>query len=339
MHLVQNYDLTPHNTLRLPARAAWFTRISSVADIKQAVAWSQQQGLQLMPLGQGSNLVLTRDMNALVAHIAIPGIRILEQHADWVTVQAGAGVLWDQLVCYCLQHDLSGIENLTLIPGTVGAAPVQNIGAYGVELQDVLVSLTAIDQKTGIKKTFRKTDCCFAYRYSIFKEAAYQSYIICDVTLRLARVFAAKLDYPALAEQVAKTEKKHINAMMIRQWIKEIRQSKLPDPAKLPNAGSFFHNPVIRWQKYQQLKQTYTNIPGYAAGEQKIKIPAGWLIEKTGLRGFRDTSGAGVHTQQALVLVNYSRANGKDIMRLADKIRDAVWNQFAIHLAIEPLVY
>ena len=324
-----------------------------------AVVWSQQHEQDILPLGQGSNVVFTGDIPALVIHMAIPGMRITEQQADQAYVEVGAGVPWEQLVEYCLQHDLFGIENLTLIPGTAGAAPVQNIGAYGVELQDQFFSLTAMDTRTGHTKIFYKEDCHFAYRHSIFKEPSHQHYIICMVILKLSRTFTPKLAYPALAACAQKiaaqsVDSVEIHAATVRQWIQKIRRSKLPDPDLLPNAGSFFHNPILSKQHYQQLKQRFADIPGYAwnaqqidvqqadkrqIDKQQIKVPAGWLIEQVGFKGLRDVSGAGVHTQQALVLVNHGGANGRDIVQLAKKMQHAVWQKFAISLAIEPAIY
>lgn len=349
MDLKKNYKLADHNTLGLPVRADYFTLIHNLDHLHEAINWCQQKHIPLLPLGQGSNVIFTRDVQALVAKINLPGIQLVKQTSDNVCLRVGAGVIWDQLVSYCLKHKYFGTENLTLIPGTVGAAPIQNIGAYGVELKDVFVSLTAVHRQTGLTRTFDKAACQFSYRHSIFKEPGYKDYIICNLTLCLNKHFVPQLDYPALKAQ-AKSDKswcdqiKNINAAKVSEWVKTIRQAKLPDPQTLPNVGSFFHNPVISSKDYHQLKQQFRDLPCYPTlrqqtAEQKVKIPAGWLVEQTGWLGFRDTSGAGVHDKQALVLVNYAKASGKDMMNLASRIQDSVWRKFAIRLNIEPCVY
>lgn len=357
MHIIRNHNLIADNTLQLPAVATGFTSIRTREDLYEACNWCQQQLLELLPIGQGSNIVFTRDVQALVAQISLPGIDVCDETSDKVYLNVGAGVIWDQLVSYCLAHHYFGIENLTLIPGTVGAAPIQNIGAYGVELKDVFVSLTAINQYTGKVRTFTKDACQFAYRYSIFKEPDYKSYVICDLRLCLHKQFIPQLHYPALIAQAEKNlgrnwqrKQKDISATTLSQWVRAIRQSKLPDPVKLPNVGSFFHNPVITNEHYQKLKQRFPELPCYPAINQHsvkvpgikvsdVKIPAGWLVEQAGWLGFKDASGAGVHAKQALVLVNDGGATGQDIIDLAHKIQRSIWNRFAVELKIEPCVY
>ena len=349
MHVIKDYNLIAHNTLKLPVVATHFTSIETHEDLYQACNWCQQQQLELLPLGQGSNIVFVHhNVQVLVAQINLPGIDVCDETSDKVYLRIGAGVIWDQLVSYCLDHHYFGIENLTLIPGTVGAAPVQNIGAYGVELKDVFVSLTAMNQHTGEIRNFNKDECRFGYRYSIFKEPDYKGYIICDLYLCLHKQFTPQLHYPVLMAQAEKelgsrnwqSKQKDISAAMLSQWIRTIRRSKLPDPKQLPNVGSFFHNPVITDRHYHKLKQHFPKLPGYPAVDQhSFKVPAGWLVEQAGWSGFKDNSGAGVHDKQALVLVNYDRATGKDIMALAHKIQHSVWNRFAIRLKIEPYIY
>ena len=285
-----------------------------------------------MVLGGGSNLLLTKDFEGLTLRIQNRGIEIVEQDDRKARVKVAAGENWHDFVLWCLENDLGGVENLALIPGNVGAAPIQNIGAYGVELREVFESCEAISIETGEVKIFKKDECDFGYRNSIFKNILKGKYIIFSVQFNLNKPpHALNISYKGLSE---KLEGKIINIQSIAQAVIEIRTSKLPDPKKIGNCGSFFKNPVITLIKFNDLKQQYPDIPHYPDQEGKIKIPAAWLIDTLGYKGYRNHD-AGVHPNQALVLVNHGNATGAEIKKLAQQIRNKVREKFAINLEFE----
>jgi UDP-N-acetylmuramate dehydrogenase len=280
-------------------------------------------------------MLLTKDINALVIHVNIKGIEIVSNDNEIVLVKVNAGENWHEFVLWCLKHNFGGIENLSLIPGNVGSAPIQNIGAYGVELKDVFISCEAIDIKSHVLRTFTKEDCKFDYRESIFKNSAKGKYIITSITLQLTAIgHKLNTSYGAISNQLLKMNKAKPTIQDISKAVIAIRQSKLPDPKEIGNSGSFFKNPIIPIQHFNALKVIFPDIPSYEVSETEIKVPAGWLIEKAGFKG-KTFGNYGVHKQQALVLVNYGGAKGKEILSLARLIQKTIKRIYSINIETE----
>jgi len=273
------------------------------------------------------------DFKGMVIHINLKGLKLQEENNETIIVEVGAGENWHQLVMHSVEKGWGGIENLSLIPGSVGAAPIQNIGAYGVELDQVFVSLEAMAIETGETKTFNKKECQFAYRDSIFKNSLKGKYVITSVTLRLQKNPVINTSYSALAEKLKEEGVENPDIEDVSKAVIGVRQSKLPDPAEIGNTGSFFKNPIISQKQYTKLKQQYPDIPHYPAGDE-VKIPAAWLIDQCGWKGKR-FGDAGVHKMQALVIVNYGMATGKEIWHLAQRIRNSVKEKFGVSLTSE----
>jgi UDP-N-acetylmuramate dehydrogenase len=276
-------------------------------------------------------VLFTRNFDGIVARNTIGGIEILSDDGIIVTIRAGAGVNWHDLVVYALKNNLGGIENLSLIPGTVGAAPMQNIGAYGAEIKDVFANLEAVNRQTGIFQIFDNQDCQFGYRNSIFKSELKDKYIISSVTLNLTCNHKINTSYGAIEETLKEWSINNPTIQDVSKAVISIRSAKLPDPKKIGNAGSFFKNPVITLDQYYDLKKTWTGMPGYTDSEGHIKVPAAWLIEKSGWKGKRRGE-IGVHENQALVLVNFGQGSGKDLFYLAEEIQKSVHENFRITL-------
>ena len=330
LNFQKDTSLLPYNTFGIDVKSKHFIDVKSIDEL-QAVL-NQNQLENLLVLGGGSNLLLTKDFEGLTLRIQNRGIEIVEQDDRKARVKVAAGENWHDFVLWCLENDLGGVENLALIPGNVGAAPIQNIGAYGVELREVFESCEAISIDTGKVKIFKKDECDFGYRNSIFKNTLKGKYIIFSVQFNLNKPpHALNISYKGLSE---KLEGKIPNIQSIAQAVIEIRSSKLPDPKKIGNCGSFFKNPVIPLIKFNDLKQQYPDIPHYPDQVGKIKIPAAWLIDTLGYKGYRNHD-AGVHPNQALVLVNYGNATGAEIKKLAQQIRNKVKEKFAINLEFE----
>lgn len=333
--LVQSdVDLQPYNTLNISAVARQFAEISSADELRVILQDSQANDQPLLVLGGGSNVLFADDFEGLVLHVGITGKEIIEENEEYVWLKVGAGENWHQTVRYCVEKGWGGIENLSLIPGTVGAAPIQNIGAYGVELEEVFEWLEAINIETGQLCRFEHEGCRFGYRDSIFKNELKGQYLVSQVVLRLSKQPEVNTSYGAIQSEL---EKRDINDPTIRDIsdiVIDIRNSKLPDPQTLGNAGSFFKNPVVVSEIYDRIKQEYPQAPGYPMGEGKTKIPAGWLIEETGWKG-KVVGNAGTYKQQALVIVNHGGATGQDILQLADQIQASVENEFGIALVPE----
>lgn len=321
-------------TFGIAQRARYYTAVSNRAELLEALAFARQQRLPYFILGGGSNILFTRDFLGLVIHMAITGIRAQPEPDGSVLVRAGAGENWHQFVCWCLENGYYGLENLSLIPGTVGASPMQNIGAYGVEVKDHFAYLEALEISSGEVHRFDAAACAFGYRESIFKKALKDRYIILEVAFRLLTEPQLRMDYGDIAatvEQLAAGGPP--SPKLVAQAVIQIRQSKLPDPAKIGNAGSFFKNPIVSEAQYALLAITYPDMPHYPVAEG-VKIPAGWLIEQAGFKGL--TRGqAGVHARQALVLVNYGEARGAEILALSEEIMQVVAQRFGIHLERE----
>ena len=333
-----HFSLQSHNTLAVPAVADWFVSVASDADLRQALAWARERQLPLLVLGGGSNIVLRDNFPGLVIHMRSQGKNLVAEDEDYVWLQVAAGENWHQLVEYTLGQGFYGLENLSLIPGSVGAAPIQNIGAYGVEVQDVLAELTALEIASGVQVNFTRDSCQFGYRDSIFKGALKDKYIITSVTFRLRKKPHLVLDYPALHQALAGVAPENLSPWLVSEAVIAIRQSKLPDPAQIPNVGSFFKNPMISLEQYQQLQQRYPQLVAYPVDGRQVKLAAGWLIDQAGWRG-REFAGARVHAQQALVLTNPQRLPGGALLALAEQIQGDVQARFGVHLEMEPRVY
>jgi UDP-N-acetylmuramate dehydrogenase len=289
----------------------------------------------LLVLGGGSNMLLTKDVDALVLHINIKGIEVISVFENNVKIKVSAGENWHEFVCWCLQKNYGGVENLSLIPGNVGTAPIQNIGAYGVELKDIFISCEAMNIETQELRTFCKEDCNFGYRNSIFKEELKGKYIITSVILELSRLeHTIKTNYGAIESELKNNGIENPTIQDISKSVISIRNSKLPNPKDIGNSGSFFKNPVISYSQFELLKNQFPKIPYFKISETTVKIPAGWLIETAGFKG-KTFKNYGVHNKQALVLVNYGNASGKDIFELSKKIQEAILIVFDIILESE----
>lgn len=327
----QNISLLHLNTFGIDVTAMNFSEVKSLQDLKDIVSKHKD----LFVLSGGSNILLTKDIKKPVVYLNTKGIQILEKDDESVLVKAEAGENWHEFVCWCLKHDFGGLENLSLIPGNVGTSPMQNIGAYGVEIKDCFDSLEAIEIKSGKIRTFSAEDCAFGYRESVFKNELKGQFIIINVTFRLTvKNHKISADYGAIKEQLKLGRIANANIHDIAKAVIAIRQSKLPDPKEIGNSGSFFKNPVIPKAHFQRLQTASPDIPHYILSEEYVKVPAGWLVEQCGFKGKR-YGDAGVHKKQALVLVNYDKATGQEILDLAHKIKKKVFDQFEIDLEME----
>ena len=331
MQIQQHYSLKALNTFGLEAHASSFVRVTSVAELQSVLKnWEGK----IFLLGGGSNILLTQDIDALVIKNEIREKTILREYKNCVHLAVGAGENWHQLVLWAIEQGLGGIENLSLIPGTVGAAPIQNIGAYGVELKDVFVRLEAVELATGKPEIFYHKDCQFGYRDSIFKGSAKGRYGITRVILRLSKFPVLNTSYGAIRDILAARGIKQPGIREVSEAVIQIRSSKLPDPAQLGNSGSFFKNPEISRTQFRALQERFPKIVHYPLPNGKVKIPAGWLIEQCGWKGKR-VGNTGCHAQQALVLVNYGGASGTEVWAHAQKVMASVAEKFGIHLQAE----
>ncbi len=334
MELQRDISLRAYNTFGMDVKARFFATFSNVAELQELLRLPELQNLPQLILGGGSNILFTQDYEGVVLKNNILGIEITELDADYCLVKAGSGVAWHDLVVYTLQQDLGGLENLSLIPGTVGAAPLQNIGAYGVELKDVFESLEAVHITSGELHSFNAERCKFGYRESIFKHELRGQYIVVAVTLRLRKKPVFNTSYGALTQTLVAMQVSELNARAISEAVCQIRRSKLPDPTQIGNAGSFFKNPEISVAQFHTLQQEYPTIPSYPTTSGQVKVPAGWLIEQAGWKG-RRFDAYGVHKDQALVLVNYGGAQGNQVKDLAQQIIESVQKKFGIRLQPE----
>lgn len=334
LKIESNKNLKEYNTFGVEALARFFISIHSQKELQAVLSEPKFKNVEKFILGGGSNVLFVNDFNGLVINMDIKGIEKVEEGEEFVIIESGAGVIWHDLVKYCVDNNWGGIENLSLIPGTVGAAPIQNIGAYGVELVDVFESAEAIDIKSTKVRTFEKQDCEFGYRDSVFKRRLKGEYIITSVQLRLSKNPEPNMEYGALR---AKLREKSIDSPTIKDLsdaVIEIRTEKLPNPEKIGNAGSFFKNPEIQKEQYDELKSRFSTIPGYPTTDNQIKVPAGWLIEKSGWKGCREGQ-TGTYKNQALVIVNYGGATSEEILEFAKKIKNSVLEKFGIPLTPE----
>ncbi|WP_428420057.1 UDP-N-acetylmuramate dehydrogenase [Methylibium sp.] len=332
-----NVSLRRYNSFGLPALAQRLVRVHTADDVRRLLADPDLARAPKFVLGGGSNIVLTRDVRALVLKVEIAGRRVLARGDDAVIVEAGAGENWHALVAWTLEQGLPGLENLALIPGSVGASPVQNIGAYGVELKDRFDSLDAIDLQTGAELRLDAPACRFGYRDSVFKQALAGRCLITRVRLRLPQPPTAVLGYLDLERRMAETGITHPTPRQVFDWICEIRRAKLPDPAVIGNAGSFFKNPVVTPEQCRDIIARDPAIVHYPLPDGSFKLAAGWLIDACGWRG-KSIGQAGVYEKQALVLVNRGQAIGGEIVTLAHAIQESVYGRFGIRLEPEPVV-
>ncbi|MGM5469655.1 UDP-N-acetylmuramate dehydrogenase [Flavobacteriaceae bacterium LMO-SS05] len=333
MQIQQNISLKSYNTFGIDAKAKYFVSVNSLSELLEVLKLKDYPNKFI--LGGGSNMLLTNHIDALVIHVNLKGVEMVSKQNGEVIVKANAGENWHEFVLWCLDHDFGGIENLSLIPGHVGSAPIQNIGAYGVELKDVFISCEAIEIKSHTLKTFTKSDCKFDYRESIFKQSVKGQFVITSITLQLtSNKHKLNTGYGAISDQLQYMNITNPTIQDISNAVIAIRQSKLPDPKDIGNSGSFFKNPVISQQHFKTLKTIFPDIPSYVISEKKIKIPAGWLIEQAGFKG-KTFGNYGVHKRQALVLVNYGGAQGKDILNLARLIQKTIKRIFDINIETE----
>lgn len=328
-------DLGALNTLGLPARAHRLARPATLDALEQVLA-ERDPGEPLQVIGEGSNLVIHADLPGLTLCPAMDGMARVKEDDAFAWVAAGAGVHWDDLVAWTVEQGWQGLENLSLIPGTAGAAPFQNIGAYGVELSQVLEQVTVMEVATGRVTHFAANDCEFAYRDSRFKSRDRGRYVITGIELRLNKVPACNVSYGPLKEHFAHLPADEVSPAAVRERVIAVRQSKLPDPAVLANAGSFFKNPVVSVEKAAELKKTFPGLVGYEQPEG-TKLAAGWLIEQAGWKG-RRLGPVGMHSEQALVLVNHGGATSVDVLALASAVRRDVWERFGVSLEQEPIL-
>ena len=333
MHIQENVSLKPYNTFGIDVPASHFLEVRSVESLREAL--SRKDLPSPFVLSGGSNILLTAPLNALVLYIDLRGREVLREDGGEVVIRAMAGENWHELVMWTLDRGFGGIENLALIPGKAGTAPIQNIGAYGVELKDVFEACTAMDIKTGTLERFNREQCRFGYRDSFFKREGKGRFIILSLELRLTRNnHRLSTSYGAIEAELNAKSISDPSPGDIAEAVIDIRRRKLPDPSRLGNSGSFFKNPVIAESLFEKLREQHPDMPGYPQKDARVKVPAGWLIERCGLKGYR-TGDAGVHRNQALVLVNYGTARGEDILQLARHIQATVQERFSIALQPE----
>ena len=338
MQIQENISLKKYNTFGMDVLARYFYAFSTVDQMQEIGASDTFKNYPVMVLGGGSNMLLTSNYDGLVIRNEIPGIELISENEDHYFVKVGAGVDWHEFVLYCLEKNYAGVENLALIPGKVGASPMQNIGAYGVELKDVFHSLEAINVDDFNLVTFYNADCEFGYRESIFKNKCKNQFVITSVTFRLNKIPVYKTAYGAIEEALQEMKVDTLSIQHIAQAVMHIRNSKLPNPNVIGNAGSFFKNPEIDTIQFESLKKYFPNINGYQTDSGKIKIAAGWLIEQAGWKGYRNGD-AGCHDKQALVLVNHGNATGTEIFELSENIISSVHDKFGIFLHREVNIY
>lgn len=332
MRIEQNYSLEKHNTFHLPVKTRWFMEYETEEDLRRILRDEYFQECISLHIGSGSNLLFINDYNGIIVHSQIKGFSVTEETDEYVWLRVGAAELWDDVVAYAVSKGWGGIENLSLIPGEAGAAAVQNIGAYGVEIKDVIERVEAYNQLTFEKRIFTNKDCEYGYRQSYFKNEHNDPHIIIYITLRLSKNPVLSVHYGNLKEELAKYPEQTLET--VREAVIAIRRQKLPDPEEWGNAGSFFMNPVITLEHFDRLRKQHPAIPSYPASDGKIKVPAAWLIEQCGFKG-KSHGQVGVYEKQALVLVNLGDARGHEIALVAESIRAAVNERFGIELMPE----
>jgi len=331
MNIIQNQSLKKYNTFGIDAKAKEFVAVNSISTLIEAIASTKD----LFILGGGSNMLLTQDIQKLVVHVNLKGIELIDENEDFVIVRAQAGENWHEFVLWCIDQNFGGIENLSLIPGNVGTTVIQNIGAYGVEIKDTMFSCEALNRSTLEIETFTNVQCQFDYRESVFKNELKEQYIITAVSFKLSKKnHAVSTNYGAIEAELLKKNIQNPTLKEVSNAVIAIRQSKLPDPKELGNSGSFFKNPIISKTDYEKAKAVHSEMPHYVVSENSVKVPAGWLIEQAGFKGKR-FGDAGVHKNQALVLVNYGTATGAEIVALSKNIQQTILDQFGIAIEAE----
>jgi UDP-N-acetylmuramate dehydrogenase len=337
MHLRQNISLKPYNTFGIDVSAEYFLELDDTALLSE-ISGDSSLSKQVHTLGGGSNILLSKPVKGLVVHNVLKGIQVEKEDAKHVWLRVKAGEIWHELVMYAINNNWAGIENLALIPGTVGAAPIQNIGAYGVEAKETIESVTAWDWKEKVFIIYKNADCNFGYRDSIFKTSLKDKVFISSVIFKLNKKPVFHISYGPIQQELEKMKISELSIKVIADAVIAIRSSKLPNPKQIGNAGSFFKNPVISQEHFELLQTNYPAIPSYPFSETSVKVPAGWLIEKCGWKGYRKGN-IGVHNKQALVLVNYGNANGEEIWALSEEILESVKQRFGISLEREVQVW
>lgn len=336
MQIQENVALKPYNTFGINANAKYFAAFGDTSALEELTSTTNPklQTTNLLILGGGSNILLTKDVDGLVLKNEIKGIEVVREDEKHFYIKAGAGENWHSFVMHCVNNNYAGIENLSLIPGNVGASPMQNIGAYGVEIRDVFHELEAFHISDKAVQKFGVNDCAFGYRESVFKNKYKGQFVITSVTYRLNKKPAFNTSYGAIQQELEKMGVQELSIKAVSQAVINIRSSKLPAPKVVGNAGSFFKNPQVPNQQFQELKQVYPDIPSFPVDATHIKVPTGWLIEQCGWKGYRQGD-AGCYPKQALVLVNYGNATGQEIYELSEKILQSVKNKFNIVLERE----
>ena len=331
MKIRSDYSLKAYNTFGIDAKAKLFAQFSTVQELQELLQMPELKQEEKLVLGGGSNVLFTKDFDGVVLRNEIKGIEVLRQDEEHVYTKVGSGEVWHDFVLYTLEHNWGGLENLSLIPGSVGAAPLQNIGAYGVELKDVFYELEAVELTTGQVHTFDNATCQFGYRESVFKNRLKGQYIVTSVTFRLNKKHRLNTSYGAIQSTLQEMQVEQPTIQDVSAAVCHIRSTKLPNPKEIGNAGSFFKNPEIPLDQFENLKAQFPDIPSYPVSETTVKVPAGWLIEQCGWKG-KVIENYGVHKNQALVLVNYGGAKGDQVRQLAFDIIDSVEQKFGIRL-------
>ena len=332
-----HFNLQNYNTLASPVCADFFVSVKNEGELIEAIKFAKEKSIPLLILGGGSNIVLYDNFPGLVIHVQLLGKHLEREDENYTYVKAAAGENWSDFVDYCLDQHYWGLENLSLIPGNIGAAPIQNIGAYGVELKDVFEELTALEIKTGLTITFTHEACRFDYRDSVFKHEFKDQFVITSVTFKLSKIPSLKLHYPALQKALTNYPSEDLTPELVGQVVCDVRRSKLPDPKNIPNVGSFFKNPIVTIVQLTNIQHSFSDVVFYPVDSSHVKLAAAWLIDRAGWRGVN--RGAAVHSEQALVLTNPSKLSGDKVLELADDIKHSVLQMFGVELEQEPRAY
>lgn len=330
MKIQKDYPLLPHNTFGMDVKASLFMEYSSVEELKTLLTQQTWIPGEWLHIGGGSNLLFTKDYPGTILHSAIKGFEVISENDEEVIVRAGAGEVWDDFVAYTVSQGWYGAENLSLIPGEVGASAVQNIGAYGMEAKDLIVNVETVEVATGKERIFENSECQYAYRESIFKHALKGQYIVTHVSYRLGKTPVYHLDYGNIRTELEK-QGCQLTLQHVRNTIIDIRNAKLPDPQVQGNAGSFFMNPIVPRAQFEALLKDYPSMPHYILDDERVKIPAAWMIDQCGWKG-KQLGRAGVHSKQALVLINCGGATGQEVITLSKEIQQSVFQKFGIRI-------
>ena len=334
MTIQKNFSLKEFNTFHLEVFAKYFCEINNLDDLNSLISKDQFRNEEKLVLGGGSNILFTKDFDGIVIKNSMSEVKVISENGDSILIEVGAGYDWDKFVEYTINTGLNGLENLSLIPGTAGASPIQNIGAYGVEVKDVIKSVKGFSLDSLEQKSFSNSECKFGYRNSIFKNELKNNFIVTSVLFKLSKDGKTNSNYEAIKNYLSEKNILDVTPSEVRNAVIEIRKSKLPDPKEFGNAGSFFKNPVISKKEFDVIKYNFPDLNGYQVGDESIKISAGWLIEKCGLKGKR-LGNVGVYEKQALVIVNYGKASGVEILEFSKMIQNEVESKFNIELINE----